>query len=175
MDPVPHYQSRWRLAIVVLTIAGLALALWRLNGPALGSLAAMTSRPTPSQILCPTPKVTRAAATALAAPQLATQLRDATHNDFRPANHATTFAPGQRAYVTFRISTNSRGIAELLLCTAATRFRGSLAVPPDSADRFGQFSAAFATGDLGPGEAVLFWDGQVAAILPFHVTRNGMH
>jgi hypothetical protein len=108
---------------------------------------------------------------ALTGAQLATRLVDAVHGDFRPVTPTTTFHSGQLAYISFEITTNAPGTASVLFCTPGEKIRGALRVPGGSGNRYGQFSADFVAGDAGQGSAILKWNDQVAAAVPFEVVK----
>jgi hypothetical protein len=149
----------------------LAIVLWRAGGPGALRLPLLTSMPV-QRPACAAPKVQRDAVHALAETTLASALRDAAHQDYRPAVPTATFAPGQRAYLTFRIASGSAGHASVYFCAPGTTVHGDLAVPSNAAGRYAQFSAAFSAANTGHGVAILSWDGQVAAVAPFTIMAS---
>jgi hypothetical protein len=160
-----------RLGLVLLASAVMMLVLWQPGLPALASLVALTAIPRPTTSGCPVPHAAASAARAITAVQLVTRLRDPTHGDYRPVGLNGPVQSGQTAYLTFRITTNASGTVAVLFCTRAGHIRGTLSVPAGSDERYGEFSAAFARDDTGPGVAVVDWNGEVAAALSFVVSQ----
>jgi hypothetical protein len=115
--------------------------------------------------------VNRAAAAALSHAQMATAVRNAARQDYRPANNVMTFAPGQDAYLTFEIATAQAGTAGVTFCMPTGQLTGSLPVPAHSAGRFGEFSAHVTAAEAGKGVATLTWNGAVAANVAFTVSK----
>jgi hypothetical protein len=147
------------------------LVLWLLNPASFGSLVSLAARSRASEAACARPAIALAATRALTGAQLATHLVDEARGDYRPATLASIFHGGQPAYFSFEIATNAAGMASVLFCTPGGSIRGALSVPVGSGNRYGQFSAVFDADDAGQGTAILKWNGQVAAAVPFTVER----
>lgn len=166
-SPPRRARSAWRLGVVLLASAVMTLLLWPPTPAALGPFAVLAAHSHPAATTCAPAPTQAAAARALTAIQLASRLRDAANGDFRPADATTSFRSGQTAYLTFEIATNAAGTAAVLFCTAHEHIHGTLRVPANSSNRYGQFSAVLAGNASGRGEAILTWDGQVAAAVSF--------
>ncbi|MBF6589383.1 MAG: hypothetical protein IVW57_02485 [Ktedonobacterales bacterium] len=171
--PSAGAQARkWgRLAATLAFAALLAIGVWRSGGTTL-VLGALGPRAAPTATVCGAPPTDPTATRALAAAQLTTGLRDRAHGDYRPTNRTTTFHAGQRAYLTFQITTSAGGDAGVLFCTAGERVPGSLVIPAASAGRYAQFSAPLTPSDVGRAIVVLTWNGRAAVVLPFTVVAT---
>jgi hypothetical protein len=104
--------------------------------------------------------------------EMTTGLRDSSLHDYRPVDDVTSFVPGERGYVTFRIATNEAGTISILFCLPSRMIVGTLPVPSNSQGRFGEFAIDFTSADIGHGQSILYWgavqDG-VSAIVQFTV------
>jgi hypothetical protein len=110
-----------------------------------------------------------AAARNIAQVTLTTELRAPESQDFRPVDSVSTFHTGQRAYITFQITTAEAGTVGVTFCTPAGRIPGALDIPGGSNGQYAQFSLALDATHTGLGVATLTWNGAVAASLPFTV------
>jgi hypothetical protein len=166
------------LALVVLAAVAVALAsgkgTWQLGAFGAHSAFVPTStpvRPTATAApACPSVPVDGSAAAHLSHVQMTTALRDAARQDYRPLDNVTTFHPGHHAYITFQLATAAAGTVDVTFCTPHGNTLGTLRVPPGSSGRFGEFSTALDTADVGTGIAALSWNGSVAAVVRFTVS-----
>lgn len=181
--PKPHQRGcLWalvRTVVVLALVAGAALGL-RAYGPRLlsaglvriGSPTHTQRTPVPTAVpACAPAPVDHAAAAALGHAQMATAVRNAAGQDYRPANNVVTFAPGQEAHLTFEIATAQAGTAAVTFCTPTGQLTGSLSVPAHSAGRYAEFSARVTAAQAGTGVATLTWNGAVAANVAFTVSK----
>jgi hypothetical protein len=120
---------------------------------------------------CALPVIDAAAAKALTGMQLATRVQNAAQRDFRPLDSVQLLAAGQQGHLTFQVSTAQRGLAAVTFCTPGGVYTGNLAIPAGSHGLYAEFPAAFAARDAGPCVATLAWDGAVAGVLVFTVTK----
>ena len=103
---------------------------------------------------------------------MTTGLRDSAQHDYQPVNDVVSFMAGEPGYVTFRIATNQAGTISIRFCLPSRMIAGTLAVPADSQGRYGEFEVDFTRGDIGPGEAILYWgalEHGVSAVVHFTV------
>lgn len=101
--------------------------------------------------------------------QLTTGLQNAAQGDYRPVNATRIFRSGTRLYITFEVRTQQAGTISAHFCVADQQAQGSLRVPAQSAGRYGQFSLLLSPTSGGDGEAMLSWNGALAAEETFSV------
>ncbi len=119
---------------------------------------------------CASPHVDALAATRLSHVQMTTGLENIGSQDYHPRDNVTTFHAGHVAYITFELATASPGTVGVTFCTPGGDTVGTLRVPAGSTGRYGEFSTALETADVGAGVATLTWNGSVAAVVRFTVT-----
>ena len=160
------------LALIAQVVATAQGASYHLGPFTLGAAPHATHHPIPTPTAtpdCQAPAVDPTAAQALTQAQLTTGVRNLNAKDYRPVNKVSSFTVGEQAYLTFKIATNTAGIATGVFCTPQQTFTGSLAIPAHSANRYAEFSMTVAAPGVGQGVAVLRWQGNVAAVLPFTI------
>jgi hypothetical protein len=118
---------------------------------------------------CPALAAQSSAAATLKGAQMTTGVRDAARKDYRPIDAATEYRVGQDAYLTFQIATKQAGTVNVEFCTASRSVNGKLAVPANSLGRYGEFSVHFAEADIGPGVAILAWNGSAVTGVRYSV------
>jgi hypothetical protein len=171
------------LGLAVVLVAGVVLALvlqygWlglsthsRSSSPGAGRAAATAASQT-----CPRVNTyTLASPARLDQVEMTTGLRDSSRHDYRPVDAVTSFVPGERGYITFKIATNEAGTTSIHFCLPSRVIVGTLPVPSDSQGRFGEFAIDFTSDDVGHGHAILYWgnleDG-VSANISFTVRTS---
>ncbi len=165
------------LGVALLLVVGLVLAL--LHQPGLfgrGGHSPVQTGPgvqaTATHIAaCTTPAINSAAARTLAHVQMTTGLRDSAHQDYRPVDNVSSFMAGTQGYLTFQIATAQAGTVAVRFCLPSQTILGTLQVPRNAQQRYGEFAVRFAGGDVGRGVATLTWNGAVAATVAFAVRR----
>ncbi|HZU76739.1 MAG TPA: hypothetical protein VFA70_08240 [Dehalococcoidia bacterium] len=162
------------VALVLMLCIG---ALWLYQAAAHGGGARETPRATATATATATPRgcvlpvIDAAAAKALTGMQLATRVQNVAQRDFRPLDSVQILAAGQQGHLTFQVATAERGLAAVTFCTPGGVYTGNLAIPTGSRGLYAEFPADFATRDAGPCVATLSWDGAVAGVLVFTVTK----
>jgi hypothetical protein len=173
------------LGLTALLVAGVVLALvyqfgWfdlrTHSGASSPGAATVVATAAASSSICP-----RVSTDTLASParidqvQMTTGLQDSAHYDYRPVDNKTSFLPGERGYVTFRIATDQAGTVYVRFCLPTRMVDGTLAIPANSEGRFGEFEIHFTSEDIGPARAILYWgtlENGVGAIIDFTVSAT---
>ncbi|MEO7003689.1 MAG: hypothetical protein ABI068_17815, partial [Ktedonobacterales bacterium] len=162
------------LALVAQVVATAQGASYHLGPLTLGAVPHATHHaiPTPTATLtCALPVLDPTARRALTQAQLTTGVRNLRAKDYRPVNSVSSFTIGQQAYLTFKVTSNVAGTASVAFCTPQQTFTGVLPIPARSANRYAEFSMTVAAQNVGQCVAVLRWQGDVAAVLPFTIVR----
>ena len=158
------------VAQVATTAQGVAYHLgpFTLGAPHASPTHHATPTPTATPA-CALPVLDATATKALTQAQLTTGVRNLSAKDYRPVNNVSSFTVGQQAYLTFKVATNTAGIASVAFCTPQQIFIGVLSIPARSANRYAEFSMMVAAQSGGQCVATLRWQGAVAAALPFTI------